>query len=263
MTSPSAVSPIQGFAPLAPLLRAAKSEVLDEVRRRVAKLDRETLMVKFREAFLGSKRGGAFILAQELVSRGITPAMWYTGIEVQNHDINQKFDAFIFDLLHLRQWHHLHAKAVRYDRYKTMLTGSETAFHREAEYTFYQGKRPVWKLVGSLSLTEAQQWECHLLRSAPIVKRHAAISHRSASVQSALAADLDSVRRTVAFNDADAMTALSRRHALWVCRQMARGSPTEIARLYEQITGEEIGRQVVANQLQKIAAVLRHNEMTS
>ncbi|MBC7624127.1 MAG: hypothetical protein H7232_12125, partial [Aeromicrobium sp.] len=126
----------------------------------MAKLDRETLMVKFREAFLGSKRGGAFILAQELVSRGIIPAMWYTGIEVQNHDINQKFDAFIFDLLHLRQWHCLHAKAVRYNRYKTMLTGSETAFHREAEYTFYQGKRPVWKLVGSLSLTEAQQWEC-------------------------------------------------------------------------------------------------------
>jgi hypothetical protein len=266
MTAAGVSNPSKGFAPLAPLaplLRAASPEMLDEVWRRVAMLDRLTLTAKFREMFSASKRGAAFILAQELVARGIVPALWYGDLELQDFDTNQKFDAFIYDLMHLRQSHYVHAKAIRYQRYQAMLTGSEAVLHREAEYAFYQGRRPVWKLVGSLSLTETQQWECRFLRSAPIAKRHAVIRAQSEAVRTLLTNGLASVRRTAAFNDTDAKTALSRRHTLWTCQQMTRGSPSEIARLYEQMTGEDIGRQVVANQLQKIAVVLRNFEMTS
>jgi hypothetical protein len=248
-TSPS-LGLVAPFLPIASLLRASSPEKLDEARRRVAMLDREDLTAKFREVFLSSKRGAAFVLAQELVSRDIAPAFWYADIEIQSHDTNQKFDAFIYDLLHLRRRHYFHVKKVRYQRCKNMLTGSETAFHREAEYAYYQGRRPVWKL------------ECHLLRSAPIAKRHAVIGKQSKAVFSALANDLDLVRRTAVFGDAEAEVSLSRRHTLWKCRQMTRGSPSEIARLYEQITGEEIGRQVVAKQLKKVEAVLRNIEMT-
>jgi hypothetical protein len=45
-------------------------------------------------------------------------------------------------------------------------------FHREAAFLFYQGQRPAWKIVGTLSMTERQQWESAYLRSTPI-KREA------------------------------------------------------------------------------------------
>ena len=49
--------------------------------------------------------------------------------------------------------------------------------------------------------------------------------------------------------DDDAAASLLRRERLWSCSQMFGDSPTEVAKRYEQMTGEPIARNVVAKQL--------------
>jgi hypothetical protein len=162
------------------------------------------------------------------------------------------------DLAWLRRWHPDHASAVRYQRGKALLTGSETVFHREAAFQFYQGQRPAWKIVGTMSMTERQQWESASLRSTPIRREAEATAILSRQVHKLLCDDLRTTRRTVAFGEAEAATTFARRHAIWHCSRMVKGaSPTEIAARYLQMTGIPITRQAAAKQLEKVMVVLR------
>lgn len=111
-------------------------------------------------------------------------------------------------------------------------------------------------------MTEAQQWDCIWLRSAPIAKRHAAMRESFEGVLLALQDDLHTIRRTKIFSDDDANATLHRRHALWVCSQMTSGSPTDTAARYGQLTGEEITRHVVARQLQIVGEILAEKRLT-
>jgi hypothetical protein len=147
---------------------------------------------------------------------------------------------------------------VRYLRGKAMLTGSEAVFHREVNFAFHEGKRPAWKVVGSLSLTERQQWDSAYLRSAPIRKQAEMTKAFSKHVRSVLRDDLQTTRRTATFGDSEAEATLSRRHTLWCCSRMVKNaSPTEIAARFYQMTGTQISRQAAAKQLAKVRAVLR------
>jgi hypothetical protein len=147
---------------------------------------------------------------------------------------------------------------VRYKRGKALLTGSEMVFQREAAFHFYQGKRPAWKIVSTLRMTERQQFESAYLRSTPIKRMAAATATLSRRVHEVLRDDLRATRRTAAFGEAEAAATLARRHAIWYCSRMVKGgSPTEIAARYLHLTGTPITRQATAKQIEKVTAVLR------
>jgi hypothetical protein len=246
------------YAPFSSLLRTVTPNTLDEARRRVAKLDRADLIQRYRSAHTDGKRLAAYVMAGELVERGIPPFCWHEVLALSSSTVNQRADLVLADLAWLRRWHPGHASAVRYQRGKALLTGSETVFLREAEYAFYQGKRPAWQMVGSLSMTPPQQWEAAYLRSTPIKREAEATAILSERVRQALHDDLQTTHRTPTFSEADAQASLARRHALWRCSRMVRGeSPTMIAARYQQMTGEPITRQTAAKQLEKVRAVLR------
>ena len=265
MTSGSpAKNASEGFTSLASLLRAVAPEKLEEARRRVIMQNREELLCRYRAAHIEGKRVIAFLMAEALVRDGVPPFVWHDGLTPDGLTVNQRYDLFLADLMWVRRWYRDHDKVVRYRRCQVMLAGTDHLFHREAEFAFYEGKRPAWKLVASLSLHERQQWDCAWLRSAPIKKRAAATESLSARVFGALQDDVRVVRRTATFGEAEALATLQRRHILWRCSRVVRtASPTEIAARYEQITGKAMTRQAVAQQLEKVRTVLAKTEVTS
>jgi len=265
MTSRSpAEDEAQGFASLASLLRAVAPEKLEEARRRVVMQSREELLFRYRMAHIEGKRVIALLMAEALVRDGVPPFVWHDALALDSLTVNQRYDLFLADVMWLRRWYRDHDEIVRYRRCKIMLAGADHSFHREAEFAFYEGKRPAWKLVASLSLTERQQWDCAWLRSTPIKKRAAATDAVSDLVFKALQDDVRMVRRTITFGEAEALATLHRRHTLWRCSCMAgSASPTEIAARFEQMTGTPITRQAVAQQLEKIRTTLRKMEATS
>lgn len=245
------------FMPLTAMQHATSPDTLQEVRVRLKKLARAEVIERYRTAYATGKRLVAGVMAVELIKRGVPPCFWHEALVPDDVDIDRRADLVLADLAWLRCWYPQHAKAVRYQRGKALLTGSETIFRREAAFAFYNGKRPAWKIVGSLSMTESQQWEAAFLRSTPI-RKHAKITDLlSERVWQALSDDLQMKRRTAAFTNADATDSLVRRHRLWCCaRTVKGGSPTEIAVRYQQMIGMPISRQAVAKQLLKVNAVL-------
>lgn len=246
------------FVPLSAVLASTPPDRLDEARRRVANLSRSTLLDRFGGAFADDKRLGAFLFAEELTKRGIPPA--FRGTPQPANCLNKRYDLLVYDLRWLRWQYSEHLRVVRYRRCKKLLSFGETDFHREAEYAFYEGRRPAWKLVGSLSLTEQQQWDCFWLRSVPITRRHIQTEAMRTRILAGLRDDLQKARRTAAFTERDAEATLQRRLNLWVCSRMTDGSPSETARRYHQMTGQLITRQVTAKQLEKVRTVLRKRD---
>jgi hypothetical protein len=248
---------VQAFQPIAALLKEVAPDKLNDVRLRVASLERNELLGRFQYAFGARKRVGSLLLADELIQRGIPPCFWHTAALPDELTLEQKYDLMMFDLRWLRRWHLDHVKKVRYGRYRDLLMSSEAGFHRAADFAFYVGRRPAWKIVGSLSLNDRQQWDCVWLRSTPIKRRHAAIQTMQGGVFDALEADLQRVRLTSAFTSGDVEIALARRRAIWVCGQMEDNKPTATAMRYRQMTGIKITRQTVEKQLRKIYEVVR------
>ena len=228
------------------------------MRRRIAQLDRTDLTERYRTAYADGRRLVAHLMGGELIERGISPCFWHEVLALEGIALAQREMLTLADLAWLRRWHPDHASAVRYQRGKALLTGSETVFHREAAFQFYQGQRPAWKIVGTMSMTERQQWSSAYLRSTPIKREAEATAILSKRVYQALRDDLQTIYRTATFTESDAQASLARRHALWRCSRMVKGgSPTEIAARYLQMTGEAITRQTAAKQLEKVGAVLR------
>jgi hypothetical protein len=246
------------YTPIASLLHATPPETLIEARRRVGRLDRADLIQRYRVAHAGGKRLVAYVMAGELIKRGTPPCFWHEALALEGATLAQRADLMLADLAWLRRWHPKHISAVRYQCYKGLLTGSETVFHREAAFLFCEGKRPAWKIVGTLSMNERQQWDAAYLRSTPIKREAEATAILSARVWQALHHDLQMTRRTATFSDADAGATRDRRYAIWHCARMVKnGSPTEIAARYTQMTGSPITRQAAAKQLEKVQGVLR------
>ncbi|MDR3480568.1 MAG: hypothetical protein P4L91_07610 [Burkholderiaceae bacterium] len=261
VTSPVSDS-VSGFRPLAPMLQAIAPAKLAAVRERVAGLDRDQLLNQFRVAFDGRKRLVAFIVADELTARGVPPCFRLSHSAPTDHDINQNFDLFLYDVRWIRCEYLDHKKLVRYERYRELFSFSETNFHRAAEYVFWQGHRPSWKIVASLGMTDRQQWDCVRLRSAPVAKRDAVTKSMRREVFEILQADLRRVRRTKTFTNDDATATLLRRHDLWVCSRMtASGGAAEVATRYFQLTGKAITRDIAKRQIQIVNDVLNANRL--
>jgi hypothetical protein len=124
------------YAPFSSLLRAVTPEALDKARRRVARLDRAELIRRFQAAYADGKRLVAYVMAGELIARGIPPCFWQDVLALTSASLNQRADLVLIDLAWLRRWHPDHASVVRYQRGKALLTGSEAVFLREAEFAF-------------------------------------------------------------------------------------------------------------------------------
>lgn len=258
-----ATDTVQGFAPLASLLCQVAPEKLILAQQRLEGIGREELIGRFREAFANNKRLVAHIMAVELTWRGVPPCFRHECLVWDGVNVNQRYDLLMADLAWLRRWHSDHAKVVRYRRCRVLLAGTDTQFQKEAEYAYWAGRRPAWKLVGSLSLTEQQQWDCAWLRSTPIKKKAAMIDAASSQVLDVLRADLQATRRTAAFGEPEAEAALRRRHALWRCaRIVGEASPTAIATRYTQLTGDPITRQLAAKHLEKMRSALARSKLT-
>jgi hypothetical protein len=150
-------SPTPGFTPRAPLLRSVDPIKLDEARRRLRNLERAELIGRYRAAFADGRRLEAYLTAEALVTQGVPPFAWNCALHVDGLTTTERFDLFMADLLWLRRHYPDHATNVRYQRCRAVLSGGTTVFYREAEFMWYGGRRPIWKLVGSLSLTERQQ----------------------------------------------------------------------------------------------------------
>lgn len=255
--------PVQIFQPFAPLLQVIAPAKLAAARATVGSFERAELVTRFRAAFHDGKRLPSLLYADGLIAQGIPPAFWHSHLSRSDFTVEQRFDSFAYDVRWLRSAYPGHALTVKYERIRQMLTGSEKTFWHGVEYAFYGGRRPAWKLVGSLSLDERQQTDCHWLRSAPVARRLQSVTARRDRVFAALQEGLKGTRRTAAFTDEDARALLLRRHHLWLCGQMAGGKPTETALRYRQMTGEIISRALAANHLRKVDEVLRQNKMTS
>lgn len=254
----SSSAPTGECTPLAEMLRGTSSETCHEVRRRIARLDRADLIQRFGSAYADGKRLVAYVMAGELIARSIPPCFWHEVLALDDTTTAQREILMLADLAWLRRWHRDHANVVRYQRCKALLTGTEAVFQREALFQFYEGKRPAWKVVQTMSMTERQQQESAYLRSTPIKRETEATAFHSQRVYQALRDDLKATRRTASFGDAAAAATLARRHAIWRCSRMVKGgSPTEIAGRYLQLTGIPITRQAAAKQLAKVMAVLR------
>lgn len=251
------------FEPLARLVQGIEPSKLNEVKTRLATADRDKLLERFRADFRTGNRRRALVIADALIERGVPPIFWHDWRYVAIYSLEQRADLLVYDLRWLRSAYPNHASTVRYDRSRLMLSKVDAAHHREAMFAFYNGRRALWKIVASLSLSVAQQHDCWQLRSAPVATRHQVVQAMHDKVFAKLLADLNGVRRTVTFTDEDARATLIRRHRLWLCASMSDGNPTEIARRYRQLTGETLTRQVVANQLAKVTPILEEREVTS
>jgi hypothetical protein len=248
------------FQPLTPLLTAQRPEKIAAVRSKLETMDRDDLIILSRSSFAAGKRVAFHLSNDELTRRGIPPVFRHHLDRLdKNRTREEMFDLLLADVRWLRREYPDHAKPsrVRYKRSRDMLSFAEPLHLRETEFAFYGGRRPAWKIVGRLSLTNEQQRDCVWLCTAPIKKLIAAIQTEREGVFKALQDDLQRVRRTTTFTEGDAHETLKRRHALWLCSRMVTDeSPTAIARRYMQLTGETITRQAVAKQLKKVVQAL-------
>ncbi|MBX9900352.1 MAG: hypothetical protein K2Y28_06160 [Burkholderiaceae bacterium] len=251
---------ISGFADVPHLLQPLSTIQYRTMREGLADIERKTLLNGFIKAFVEGSRKRAFALSEELTRRGIPPCFRQIEKTKTKFTLNQKLDLFLYDIRWIRSNHWRHIEQVRYQRYRDLFATHEQKFQNAAEFVFYHGKRPAWKIVSSLSLTEAQQWDCVWLRSAPISKRHAATLASGKQVRRSLDEELRLVRHTKTITGDAKRATLQRRHDLWVCSQMTKGSPTETAARYIQMTGDKITPDIAARQLTLVRNSLRNNE---
>jgi hypothetical protein len=245
------------------MLEQAPTESVTRARLRVQTAPRERLLSEFRYQLRLRRRMGTLLVADELVRRGIPPAFWHReqspGAE---YPLEQRLDLVCYDLRWIRAQHPQHSQSVRYARYKSMLIGSEAMFFNEARFLFYGGRRRIWQMVQTMSLTLDQQYECYLLRSAPVETRLGAIAEAGEHVMSALRTHACTIRKGRAFDLQEALQVAVRRHRIWSCAQVCGGRPTATAKRYEQLTGTTLTRQVVSNQLELIGKILEDAGLT-
>nr|WP_198982225.1 hypothetical protein [Herbaspirillum sp. ASV7] len=252
---------IAEFQPLEPILERAACQV-QEAKNRISELSRDAQLIAYQKAFSTGKRVAAFLLAQALTREGVPPIFRHEQQISTSQNVNQKFDLFLYDIDWLRWTYPDHAKVVRYRRSAALLRGSPKTFHAEAEYMFYAGRRPYWKMVASLSLTLRQQHECMFLQSAPVAKQKEETRRLSKVVLQHLEENLAKVKITSSYSLSDLQNTLRRRHDIWKCYRMDReASLAGLALRYEQLTGEKISRQCIANQLAKMADSIKYAEM--
>lgn len=243
-----------GLTPLAQRIAEADAGRCNRVRAALPSYATGKLCASLHTAFRSGQRVASFLLSEELAARGVPPSLRELPTGQMNLSMSEKFDLFVYDARWITHRYPEQTSAVRYEQSKRLF--KESTFHQAALFTFYYGQRPPGKIAGGIGLTDEQQWECAWLRSKHITKRANAIALIRPSVRKRLKETIYAARNT-AFDDDKAAASLMRRERLWLCSQMFGDSPARVAKRYEQMTGEPIARNVVANQLRAIENTLR------
>ncbi|MFZ6724191.1 hypothetical protein ACO0K2_01715 [Undibacterium sp. MH2W] len=224
----------------------------------VSKLFRDDLVNKFVTAFSSKFRVAALVYADELIRRGIPPAMWFSPhADRSTYDINQKSDLTVYDLRWLRFTYPVHSAKISYKRlFRNTLTHKESAFYSTAEFLIYGGNREPWEIVASLKLSESQQYEMCQLQSLPLSRRNEVTNEMRRKVFTAIKVHSDRTRKTKTFTDDDAKDTVFRRHRFWLCSRTVTSYGVELTRRYEQMTGICISVDIAKRQLKIVDEIL-------
>lgn len=217
----------------------------------LGRMTREKLIEELSFAYFHRKRLNALLINQELTKRGIAPCF-----RAMPHKERIGPDLMFDIVLADAEW-----IASRYPDQKGCFARYErlfkpSSFHSTARFLFYQGKTPIWRMVKGLALTEDQQLECHLLHSGPVNKRLEYMRTRKPAVDSAISHSVMS-RRTGGLSGEEQRKVIKRRQGIWQCGFMANSSPQRTADLFEMMTGEILGRNLIAKNLDKIKRDIR------
>jgi hypothetical protein len=229
---------------------------ISRARANVERFTREQLVYQFGNHFVRRRRAGAWIIADEMVRRGIPPVFWFSDHNDQTYLRDQELDLVTYDLHWLRWWHPAHHQDVRYTRYKQMLLGADAVFFDQAQFLFWRGNRTSSEMVRLLSLTEQQQFDFIRIRSRQVAGHRRRVEEQRQKVFSALRSQARGCALRPTGTGLDPNPIAVRRLRLWTAAQFTDASPTATAKRYEQMTGECISRQCASKQLGKIKDVL-------
>jgi hypothetical protein len=96
--APAPATQAAAFAPRASLLHDTSPDASDEVRRRVAQLNRADLIERYRTAYVDGKRLTAYVMAGELIERGIPPCFWHEVLALDDTTLAQREVLALADL---------------------------------------------------------------------------------------------------------------------------------------------------------------------
>lgn len=114
-----------------------------------------------------------------------------------------------------------------------------------------KGRPEAWLMTKLLKLSEREQWSCRILQSKPVRLRHMGLHQSSQHIWAKLAETMPAIRRTGA-DEVTALQVIARRKKLWFAAESCGWSPTETARVFKSMRGDELTRAAVAKQLCKI-----------
>jgi hypothetical protein len=240
----------QAPASLAGKLAASSTDALANARSRLASKHTPDLLRMYREALTVGKRLAAFMLADALTARRMPPCFRSVG-HLSVVDGMQSFDLLAHDLQWIRAMypeHHHKAKG----GHAGMLHGDSWVATTE-HYRATKNRGDTWLIVRQLALTDDQQWECVILRSAPVKRAAHGLDTRKEKVERTIENRRLEANRTHR-GHYPLEHAYERRFKVWVCGEMAGHSQTKAARLYGMWTGSEITRSVAHEDLEWVRA---------
>jgi hypothetical protein len=260
---------------LRPLSEALKNaaERLQEKRTELkTETNVQTLVRRYKAAFLAGKRIEAFALSERLAEletqtrhSSMPPCFRLEDPKHAELTQQQQFDLLAHDLQWIvAKWPEQQAKA--HGDYKRLLGDDPERWLPVAEFHWARkeaGNRygNIAHVVNRMELSEAQQWECLTLRHKHIRGQSRALTRRKVTVKRALEEKLAKAEQAVRGKHKP-KTAYDRRFMVWVCAvmttcdRMTKPSPTKAANLYRAWTGEPLDRRIALQDLEWMAAYI-------
>lgn len=214
------------------------------------------LKKSLRKAAEAMNEGGAMLVSRELTRRGIAPA--FRGIPVRNdpwwqHPTDET--AFILLFADL-EW-----LSVRYPEHKAASQHTQKALKPEkleamARWLHWDGNRQGAQIASRLRLEVAQQRELTYVQFWIVQQWIENLELRLPAAEAAIWRDINSRPwKTDSLKEATA----KRRLDIWHCAQLAYQKPQRAADFYRMMTGEEITRQAIANQMAQLPLRVRRS----
>lgn len=212
---------------------------------------------RLQDNFVSGGRISAYFVSEELTRRGVPPYLRSLAQPLPDFrecNVNQRFDLLLYDL----EWI-VHA----YPEHKTNAPGYMRIFRpgkdffRGAEHISKRGNREPWRIARDMGLSADQQWDCQVVRGREIALERKYIRERRLAYMDYFRSALEAGKRCGQTPEQQKQTR-TRRFNLWLCSRIAgRKNLQEVARRYEQLTGEKIDRRIVGRQLEMIPNRLR------
>ena len=196
---------------------------------------------------------GALLVSAELTARGIAPYFWLNLDNDSSHRMSSIEVNYILMVADL-QW-----IIARYPKHKTKWDRAQTIFNpgtfvKTADFLFWDGIRTGGQVAKAMGLTKLQQLECCWIKTIEIGQWQATLMRQLPAMRSLIN---DHVRSKDRRDEEYRVLTVKRRTNLWLCSRMADKKPQQTANYYHMLTGEKLGRNLVARQLGKIPRMRR------